>query len=148
MNDGAIVNMLRGWMKAADGPRDQRWQTRFDDIPRAVSTAREKFDRSAEVEQEGNPKEPILDRRNPMASARELMSKRFTTDNGLRTLWRHRGCFWLWNGSCYREANEETVRSYVWDFLDGAKRTLRYNRCHCSGRNACCPDRSILERCP
>ena len=43
MNDGLIVNLLRGLMQAADGPRDDRWKARFDDIPRAVSTAREKY---------------------------------------------------------------------------------------------------------
>jgi hypothetical protein len=43
MNDGAVVNLMRGWMGAAVGPRDDRWQARFDDIPRAVDTAVEKY---------------------------------------------------------------------------------------------------------
>jgi hypothetical protein len=42
MSDGAAVNMLRACMNAATGARDERWQSRYDDIPRAVSTAREK----------------------------------------------------------------------------------------------------------
>ena len=43
MKDGAIVNMLRGLMDAAPASvaRDDRWQERYDDIPRAVRTARE-----------------------------------------------------------------------------------------------------------
>src|SRR5258708_28640548 len=43
MGDCAAVNMLRGLMEASTAPRDSRWQTRYDDIPRAVETARQKF---------------------------------------------------------------------------------------------------------
>src|SRR5262245_57989756 len=43
LKDAAAVNFLRGLMKSAAGPRDDRWQARHDDIPRAVSTAREKI---------------------------------------------------------------------------------------------------------
>ena len=43
MHDGAAVNHIRGWMDASAGPRDERWQTRYDDIPRSVRTAREKI---------------------------------------------------------------------------------------------------------
>jgi hypothetical protein len=44
MNDGAAVNLLRGLMMKAEGPKDARWEARCDYIPRAVSTAREKID--------------------------------------------------------------------------------------------------------
>jgi hypothetical protein len=43
MNDGAAVRHLRALMNASQAPRDQRWQDRFDYIPRAVRTAREKL---------------------------------------------------------------------------------------------------------
>jgi 8-oxo-dGTP pyrophosphatase MutT (NUDIX family) len=43
MGDGAAVNFLRGLMDSSNAPRDDRWQARYDDIPRAVSTAREKI---------------------------------------------------------------------------------------------------------
>jgi AAA domain len=43
MGDGAVVNLLRGLMEASGAPRDERWRARYDDIPRAVRTAREKF---------------------------------------------------------------------------------------------------------
>jgi hypothetical protein len=43
MNDGAAVNLIRGWMHASAGEHDDRWQSRYDDIPRAVSTARDKI---------------------------------------------------------------------------------------------------------
>jgi Protein of unknown function (DUF3987) len=42
MNDGAAVNMLRGLMDNSEGPRDERWQARYYDIPRAVKTARDR----------------------------------------------------------------------------------------------------------
>ena len=49
LNDGTIVNFLRGLMQnsAARVARILEWQARESDIPRAVSTAREKFDQSA-----------------------------------------------------------------------------------------------------
>lgn len=43
MPGGAVVNMLRGLMSASAAPRDERWQSRYNDIPRAVSTAQAKF---------------------------------------------------------------------------------------------------------
>jgi RecA-family ATPase len=43
MSDGAAVNMLRALMESSTGPHDGRWATRYADIPRAVSTAREKY---------------------------------------------------------------------------------------------------------
>jgi hypothetical protein len=49
MSDGAAVNLLRAIMDNSVGPRDERWNARYADIPRAVKTAREKF---------GTPSEP------------------------------------------------------------------------------------------
>jgi hypothetical protein len=40
---GAVVNILRALMTASQAPRDDRWKSRYDDIPRSVSTAQEKF---------------------------------------------------------------------------------------------------------
>jgi RecA-family ATPase len=42
MSDSAAVNMLRALMENATGPRDDRWLARYNDIARAVSTAKEK----------------------------------------------------------------------------------------------------------
>lgn len=42
MHDGAAVNMLRGVFETCTS-RDQRWQERYDDIPRDVQSARRKF---------------------------------------------------------------------------------------------------------
>jgi putative DNA primase/helicase len=62
-----------------------------------------------------------LEPANPMRSARELLLKQFTREDK-PTLWRHRGCFWLWSGSCYQIANDETIRAQVWPLLEKAKR--------------------------
>jgi RecA-family ATPase len=45
MSDGAAINMLRGLMEASGAPQDDRWRARYDDIPRAVTTAAEKYRR-------------------------------------------------------------------------------------------------------
>jgi hypothetical protein len=43
MSGGAAVNVLRALMGGSDAPHDKRWQERYDDIPRAVSSAENKF---------------------------------------------------------------------------------------------------------
>lgn len=43
MGTGAIVNTLRALMHDSTAPKDDRWQARYKDIPRLVSTACEKF---------------------------------------------------------------------------------------------------------
>jgi hypothetical protein len=48
MGDGAVVNFLRALMGSSSAPRDDRWQARYDDVPRAVSTAREKIGERAQ----------------------------------------------------------------------------------------------------
>ena len=48
MGDGAVVNFLRALMGSSNAPRDDRWQARYDDIPRAISTAREKIGERAQ----------------------------------------------------------------------------------------------------
>jgi AAA domain len=43
MSKGAIINMLRGVMESSVGPRNDRWQARYDDIPRIVDSAVGKY---------------------------------------------------------------------------------------------------------
>jgi hypothetical protein len=50
MGDAVAVNLLRGMLEASAAPRDMRWQTRWSDIPRSVSTAREKLEAKANDE--------------------------------------------------------------------------------------------------
>ena len=46
---GTAVNLVRAVMEQSTAPRDARWKARFDDIPRAVSSAREKFGDNDEI---------------------------------------------------------------------------------------------------
>jgi putative DNA primase/helicase len=39
MAEGAVVNFLRAEMEQSDAPHDDRWQSRYDDIPRLVTGA-------------------------------------------------------------------------------------------------------------
>jgi hypothetical protein len=47
MMDVAAVRLLRGILDSSSAPRDTRWQTRWDYVPRAVSSARAKLDEQA-----------------------------------------------------------------------------------------------------
>lgn len=62
-----------------------------------------------------------LDPKAPLPSARALVSAKFQAE-GKRTLHRHRGAFYEWNGSSYRIADIESIRSQTWTFLDEASR--------------------------
>jgi Protein of unknown function (DUF3987)/RepB DNA-primase from phage plasmid len=42
MAGGQVVKTLRGLMQSSQGPRDERWQARYEEIPRTVSTAQDK----------------------------------------------------------------------------------------------------------
>jgi hypothetical protein len=46
MDGGAIVNFLRGLMNSSAAPHDERWQDRYDDLPRLVDTAQAKFEQA------------------------------------------------------------------------------------------------------
>ena len=63
----------------------------------------------------------LLDPSDPITSARILVAEHFTKD-GMQTLWRHRECFFLWTGSYYQIANDETLRAHIWTFLEKAQR--------------------------
>src|SRR5262249_32083904 len=43
MNGGAIVNLLRGLMDSSAAARDQRWQDRYDNLPRQVASIQAKI---------------------------------------------------------------------------------------------------------
>ncbi|MER8783232.1 phage/plasmid primase, P4 family [Mesorhizobium sp. M1006] len=61
----------------------------------------------------------ILDRRDPLPSARKLLTACYAVA-ALRTLHHHRGSFYEWNGSCYREADHDAIHAAIWAFLDQA----------------------------
>src|SRR5262249_51572884 len=43
MDGGAVVNLLRGLMDSSTTPRDQRWQDRYDNLPRQVASIEAKI---------------------------------------------------------------------------------------------------------
>lgn len=63
----------------------------------------------------------ILDPRDPLPSARALLSACYTV-GGLRTLHHHRGGFYQWNGAHYRDADQDAMHAAIWAFLDQALR--------------------------
>lgn len=48
-NPGAVVNLARAMMQISPAPRDARWQERYDDISRAVSTAQETLENTEKI---------------------------------------------------------------------------------------------------
>jgi hypothetical protein len=52
-NDGTTVNVLRALMSLSAAPQDTRWRERYEGIPRAVSSAREKFGKKTEEPRPG-----------------------------------------------------------------------------------------------
>lgn len=63
----------------------------------------------------------VLDRRDPMAAARKMVTGLFTDAEGRRTLHRYRAGFWHYDGACYRELADEEARAKVWTFLEQAR---------------------------
>jgi AAA domain/Bifunctional DNA primase/polymerase, N-terminal len=61
MHDGAAVNLIRGWLASSSAPRDGRWRERFNEVPRAVASAREKFGgKQADPPQDVPPKKLFM----------------------------------------------------------------------------------------
>ncbi|MBI1204786.1 MAG: NTP-binding protein [Rhodopseudomonas sp.] len=61
----------------------------------------------------------VLDRRDPMRSARALIVDRYTTDESL-TVRHYRGGFYSWTGSYYQHIDQDAVSAEIWRFLDWA----------------------------
>lgn len=73
------------------------------------------------LEVAGAPDALILDPRDPIATARELVERRFTAD-GRRIVVAWRGDVFVWSGSYYAEMESSARRAIVWEFLERAKR--------------------------
>lgn len=73
MPGGAIVNLLRALMEASHAAKDERWQARYQDIPRAVSTAQQKFSRPiVHPDEEADPEEEEARATLPLVYAEEV----------------------------------------------------------------------------
>lgn len=61
----------------------------------------------------------ILDRRDPLPSARALLEARYM-DRGQRALHHYRGTFYLWNKNCYQQIDRDAIEAEIWGFLEWA----------------------------
>src|SRR4051794_34393471 len=66
---------------------------------------------------------PVLSPGTPVNSAREMVRRLYLTPDG-RTLHHQQGTFYYWRGTHYSEAAREGIRAAIYDFLDGAIRTV------------------------
>ena len=64
---------------------------------------------------------PVLDGKNMMGTAREFTSRTYQGDDG-PTLMRAKGLWYEHGGPAYAEKLDESVRSSLWKFLDGAQK--------------------------
>jgi putative DNA primase/helicase len=67
----------------------------------------------------------ILDPKNPMRCARQLVKNCFLDGDHHRLLHHHRGSFWQFRQNHYVPADDETVREGAWKFLDKAKQLTK-----------------------
>lgn len=65
----------------------------------------------------GTENQPILDTKNFMDMARELISELFWDGDKLATLFRSNATWYQYNKSCYKEKSHEYVNSQVWQWL-------------------------------
>jgi hypothetical protein len=77
MGGGAAVNLLREAMKRSAAARDDRWEERYRDIPRAVETAEEKLNKQHEAPK-SLPPDTSLDEVHDVA--RKWLGKDFDMD--------------------------------------------------------------------
>jgi putative DNA primase/helicase len=94
------------------GVRGARWQQRRGDVPRIV---RDIYGKEAE-QQDARPSN-VIDVRAPYDVANLFLARDFTIE-GRRTLHRHRGGFYHWNGTAYPEIDEAYLRCRLYPFLD------------------------------
>jgi AAA domain/Bifunctional DNA primase/polymerase, N-terminal len=69
MSNTAAVERLRSLMTASQAPKDARWRERYNEVPRAVASARAKFGTNAEAQQQQRPTK--------IANAEELKAMTF-----------------------------------------------------------------------
>lgn len=67
---GTVVNHLRTLMQVSAAPRDERWQARYDDIPRAVSSAEDKCQTVAPIHLAA-PTEEVVEAAQQVIAARQ-----------------------------------------------------------------------------
>jgi putative DNA primase/helicase len=126
------------WSLASRGLTVEQIEARLEEHPDGIvkkydGRLRQEVERSYEKWLE---RPTVLDPSDPFTTACTFVAAKHTT-GGVRTIHRYRGAFWKWTGSYYRLADDETMRSEIWDFLskaqrlsDGAVKPFKPNRSH------------------
>jgi len=103
-----------GWQNVP--PDSPRWRTRPGDRSGNLG--------APPSEEPEEPQTPlILSPAAPLDSARELVRRQFTHDDG-RTIQHQQGTFYVWRGTHYAEMETEETRASIYRFLDGALRII------------------------
>lgn len=115
IRDGWTVPEIEGFMRATVKP----WSPPTPEAP-AVSlagpskTVPRKAIAAAATE---SRRSLILDRRDPMPSARALIADSYTVGN-IVTMRHYRGGFYSWSGACYAHVDQDAVNAEIWRFLE------------------------------
>ena len=80
-----------------------------------------KPDGTAQPKGNGHDRGQILDPIDPAPAARALIAAEFSAAHA-RALHRHRGSFWRYRGTCYRQADDEELRAAIWRFLERSRK--------------------------
>jgi putative DNA primase/helicase len=80
--------------------------------------------RDLELKAALNSGEVVLDSRNYMRNAHELLERDFTNHEGPNLVYTN-GEWYRHNSTCYQQIESETVRKSTWNFLDKAKKQKR-----------------------
>jgi putative DNA primase/helicase len=109
-----IEGMCTDWVKKQNKPDAKKSKVRDASIApvRLADALRTRKDKRESL---------ILDPLDPMRSAREMYKSEYVTPDGYRTLVRHRGEFFQWDGACYQINAEEAQRGEIWRHLENAK---------------------------
>ena len=92
--------------------------------PRKVSLKPSEFvpPRTKESVQNHGGHSLVLSPSDPTRSAGYFISEFYTQDSS-QTLHHHRGRFYVYTGTHYREAEDQEIKSYLYEFLEAAKQT-------------------------
>jgi hypothetical protein len=144
----ALKVILRDTISKApkDPKRDPATIERYlsdEDLDGLIESAIEKF--GDDVDSDGAL---ILDPSNPIKSARIIIGRAFTDVHGLKTLHRHRGEFWQWSGTNYRQSEDEMLggEGRAADLCSCAVQAETLE-CRRNSRGACCgmPTRQVHQ---
>lgn len=108
-SSGAVLDVP----KSGDGSKADKFE------PKAVPLCGNAHPSMRPFDERTPRRDIILDRRDPLPSARSLIANRYSS-GAMRTLQHYRGVFHHWNGSCYQHIDNDAVDADIWSFLEWA----------------------------